>query len=96
MNRMSNQSMRSVVCEGLESRRMLSATVVGNVLTVVGTNKSDVISVSVDAANPAMLVVDEGNGVMTPVAMAGLAGTFEQRIDFDPRQIVALELKQVV
>jgi hypothetical protein len=26
----------------------------------------------------------------------GLAGTFEQRIDFDPRTIVALEILQVV
>jgi hypothetical protein len=27
---------------------------------------------------------------------AGLGGTFEQRIDVDPRQITALEIKQVV
>jgi hypothetical protein len=26
----------------------------------------------------------------------GLAGTFEERIDFDPRQIVGIEIKQVV
>ena len=26
----------------------------------------------------------------------GLAGTFEQRIDFDPRQITEIEIKQVV
>jgi len=27
---------------------------------------------------------------------AGLAGTFEQRIDFDPRQIISIEIVQMV
>jgi len=63
----------AVVCEGLEGRRLLSATVVNGVLTVVGSNKSDNISVSVDAADATMLDVSE-NGVVTQFALAGLTG----------------------
>lgn len=40
------------------------------------------------------LVVDEG--WIIAQSREGLAGTFEQRIDFDPRTILDLEIKQVV
>ncbi|MBC7783995.1 MAG: hypothetical protein H7144_09150 [Burkholderiales bacterium] len=40
------------------------------------------------------LIIEEG--WVIALSRAGLGGTFEQRIDFDPRAIQALELKQVV
>jgi hypothetical protein len=40
------------------------------------------------------LVVEEG--WIIALDRGGLAGTFEQRIDFDPRQITAVEILQVV
>jgi hypothetical protein len=40
------------------------------------------------------LIVEEGWIVAT--SREGLGGTFEQRIDFDPRQITDVEIKQVV
>jgi hypothetical protein len=40
------------------------------------------------------LIIEEGWIIAT--SRDGLAGTFEQRIDFDPRQITAIEIKQVV
>jgi hypothetical protein len=40
------------------------------------------------------LIVEEGWIIAT--TRDGLAGTFEQRIDFDPRQITAIEIVQVV
>ena len=40
------------------------------------------------------LVVEEG--WIIALDRSGLAGTFEQRIDFDPRQIVDLQIVQVV
>ena len=40
------------------------------------------------------LIVEEG--WIIALDPSGLAGTFEQRIDFDPRQIVELEVIQVV
>ena len=40
------------------------------------------------------LIVEEGWIIAT--SRDGLGGIFEQRIDFDPRQISALEIKQVV
>ena len=40
------------------------------------------------------LIVEEG--WIVAVDRAGLAGTFEQRIDFDPRQITDVEIVQVV
>jgi hypothetical protein len=40
------------------------------------------------------LIVEEG--WIVALDKSGLAGTFEQRIDFDPRQIVSLEIVQVV
>jgi hypothetical protein len=40
------------------------------------------------------LVVEEG--WIIAINLEGLAGVFEQRIDFRPDQIVELELKQVV
>ena len=40
------------------------------------------------------LIVEEGWIIAT--TRAGLAGTFEQRIDFDPRTITELEIVQVV
>jgi hypothetical protein len=40
------------------------------------------------------MIVEEGWIVAT--SRAGLGGTFEQRIDFDPRQITDVEIKQVV
>jgi hypothetical protein len=40
------------------------------------------------------LIVEEG--WIVALDRAGLAGTFEQRIDFDPRQIVGVEIVQVV
>jgi hypothetical protein len=40
------------------------------------------------------LIVEEG--WIIALGKAGLAGVFEQRIDFDPRQITELEIKQVV
>ena len=40
------------------------------------------------------LIVEEGWIVAT--SRDGLGGTFEQRIDFDPRQITGVEVKQVV
>ena len=40
------------------------------------------------------LIVEEG--WIIALDRAGLAGTFEQRIDFDPRQIVDLQIVQVV
>ena len=40
------------------------------------------------------LIVEEGWIIATN--RDHLAGTFEQRIDFDPRQITAIQIKQVV
>jgi hypothetical protein len=40
------------------------------------------------------MVVEEG--WIIALNRDGLGGTFEQRIDFDPRQITAIVLKQVV
>jgi hypothetical protein len=40
------------------------------------------------------LIVEQG--WIVALDKAGLAGEFEQRIDFDPRQITALEIVQVV
>jgi hypothetical protein len=40
------------------------------------------------------LIVEQGWIIAT--TRDGLGGTFEQRIDFDPRQIAAVEVKQVV
>lgn len=40
------------------------------------------------------LIIEEG--WVIALSKAGLGGTFEERIDFDPRLIVDLELKQVV
>jgi hypothetical protein len=40
------------------------------------------------------LIVEEG--WIIALDRAGLAGVFEQRIDFDPRQIAELELLQVI
>jgi hypothetical protein len=40
------------------------------------------------------MIVEEG--WIIALDKKGLGGTFEQRIDFDPRQITSLEVKQVV
>ena len=40
------------------------------------------------------LIVEEG--WIIALDRAGLGGTFEQRIDFDPRQIESIEIRQVV
>jgi hypothetical protein len=40
------------------------------------------------------LIIEEG--WVIALSKAGLGGTFEQRIDFDPKAIETLELKQVV
>lgn len=40
------------------------------------------------------LIVEEG--WIVALDRKGLGGTFEQRIDFNPRQIVELEVKQIV
>ena len=40
------------------------------------------------------LIIEEG--WVIALDKAGLAGTFEQRIDFDPREITALTILQVV
>jgi len=40
------------------------------------------------------LIIEEGWIIAT--SRDGLGGTFEQRIDFDPRQITDIEIKQVV
>ena len=40
------------------------------------------------------LIVEEG--WIVAIGRSGLGGTFEQRIDFDPRQITAIEIVQVV
>jgi hypothetical protein len=40
------------------------------------------------------MIVEEG--WIIALDRAGLGGTFEQRIDFEPRLIVELEIKQVV
>ncbi len=40
------------------------------------------------------LIVEQG--WIVALDKAGLAGEFEQRIDFDPRQITSLEIVQVV
>ena len=40
------------------------------------------------------MIVEEG--WIIALDKNGLAGTFEQRIDFDPRQITALEVRQIV
>jgi hypothetical protein len=40
------------------------------------------------------LIIEEG--WVIALDKQGLAGTFEQRIDFDPRMITALEILQVV
>ena len=40
------------------------------------------------------LIIEQG--WIIALSRAGLAGTFEQRIDFDPRTIKALEVIQVV
>ena len=43
-------------------------------------------------------VIDElivESGWILSLSKRGLAGTFEERIDFDPRQIVSFEIRQV-
>lgn len=40
------------------------------------------------------LIIEEGWIIAT--SREGLGGTFEQRIDFDPRQITDVEIKQVI
>lgn len=40
------------------------------------------------------LIIEEG--WIIALSREGLGGTFEQRIDFNPRDIVELEIKQVV
>lgn len=40
------------------------------------------------------LIVEQGWIIAT--SREGLSGTFEQRIDFDPRQITDVQIKQVV
>jgi hypothetical protein len=40
------------------------------------------------------LIIEEG--WVIALSRAGLGGTFEERINFDPRAIISLELKQVV
>jgi hypothetical protein len=40
------------------------------------------------------MIVEQG--WILSLSKRGLAGTFEERIDFDPRQIVEIEIKQVV
>jgi len=40
------------------------------------------------------LIIEEG--WIIALDKAGLAGTFEQRIDFDPRTITAIEIVQVI
>lgn len=40
------------------------------------------------------LVIEQG--WIIALSREGLGGTFEQRIDFDPRQILDLQVKQVV
>jgi hypothetical protein len=40
------------------------------------------------------MIVEEG--WIVALSKQGLAGTFEQRIDLDPRQITAIEIVQVV
>ena len=40
------------------------------------------------------LIIEEG--WVIALGKTGLAGTFEQRIDFDPRQITSLKILQVV
>jgi hypothetical protein len=40
------------------------------------------------------LIIEQGWIIAT--SRDGLGGTFEQRIDFDPRQITDIEIKQVV
>lgn len=40
------------------------------------------------------LIIEEGWIIAT--SRDGLGGTFEQRIDFDPRQIIEIEIKQVI
>lgn len=40
------------------------------------------------------MIIEEG--WIIALSKAGLAGTFEQRIDFDPRTITELELLQVI
>jgi hypothetical protein len=40
------------------------------------------------------LIVEEG--WIIALSRQGLTGTFEQRIDFDPRQIASLQVKQVI
>lgn len=40
------------------------------------------------------LIVEQG--WIISLSKKGLAGIFEERIDFDPRQISAIEIKQVV
>lgn len=48
---------------------------------------------------PAGRVIDQlivEQGWIVALDKSGLAGQFEQRIDFDPRQIISLEVLQVV
>ena len=40
------------------------------------------------------MIVEEG--WIIALDKKGLAGTFEQRIDFDPRQITTMEVRQIV
>jgi len=40
------------------------------------------------------MIVEEG--WIIALDRAGLGGSFEQRIDFDPRQIIELQIKQIV
>ena len=39
-------------------------------------------------------IIEEG--WIIALSREGLGGTFEQRIDFDPRQILELEIKQII
>lgn len=40
------------------------------------------------------MIVEEG--WIIALSREGLSGTFEQRIDLDPRQILSIEIKQVI
>ncbi len=54
---------------------------------------------SVKLASPAAGVIEAlfvEEGWIVALDRNGLGGTFEQRIDFDPRLILELEIKQIV
>lgn len=50
--------------------------------------------VLVDGREIEDLIIEEG--WIIALDRTGLAGTFEKRIDFNPRQIVQMEIKQVI